>query len=433
MIKINTLNPIVETQLKHDRLIYEASNGKQINIKKMAVIVDDADPEKVIDILHREKYKSGYHPFYFQHTDLFKQSQELFSSIFGCEPDIVIYAYKSDLTSSIFLFANKILIQKASNKQDIEISLTLNEKTHIEEQLRIENNKGIDVNNVKVEGDLVKVKLPNGVFPVIGALNSMDSGWRTPNFNLIFGTTDYSSKLDEHVQEPKKNAYSNDTSINNQNEDKEPYWIGNVDDYLKSNSNSGITLYSIDKFDFKEENKLNDVYNPSNMTIYFNESLISSKIQFCDTIVSFLLAINRGSYLPINDEQFSSFMPHFYGYDRLKSSVARYDSNRRKKLKRIYDTSHSFAKSIPAHSLTCKNIIDYFLRNSIINFDALAEDPGKEILKAFKEQSQVTTLTQDRDILSSFITAGAPNTSYNDFLNGTDGQMEAKTKTYKYL
>ena len=55
--------------------------------------------------------------------------------------------------------------------------------------------KGIKVRNITFGTKNIIVKLPTGVFPVIGALNSIDSAWRTPNFNLIFGA-EYLKNLD---------------------------------------------------------------------------------------------------------------------------------------------------------------------------------------------------------------------------------------------
>ena len=431
MIDINTLPPKIQTQLRNDPFIFTAANGDQVNIKNLAAIVRGDKLTHVIDVLPRHRYPSGYHPFYLQHSILFSKAQELFKSLFGLEPDMLIYSYKTDFTSSIFLFANKSLIEKALKKEEIDVTLdSLRDVIGVYDNLlNKEERKGIKVKNVAIKGHSVNVKFPIGVFPVIGALNSVDSGWRTPNFNLIFGT-EYLINLDETKHSNEINAkFVIDEKINHE---YEPEWLSNIDEYLLSRFKYGMSLYSIDKFDFKYDSDLCQNYDPYNPAAFYDNAVAKSRMKFVDTIISFLLAINRGTYLPISNEQFSAFMPHFYGFDRLVESVAEYDASEKRKLKRYYETALNFSASI--NPLTCKNFIDYFLRDSIINFEMLRIDPAKEILKAFEKQPQIPLLIGARkEILSRFITNGMPNARYERFLNGPDGQVEGKTKVYPLL
>jgi len=432
MININSLPKKVQTQLKNDPFIFTAANGRQVNINYLSAIVNSDDLINVIQVLPRQQYDSGYYPFFLQHTELFNKAQDLFESIFGLEPDLLIYSYKNDFRVSIFLFANKSLIEKSILKEKIEISskeIKENIKNY-KSQINKEEANGVKVDNIKIDNNSVLFNLPVGVFPLIGSLNSVDSGWRTPNFNLIFGSESLKNLnvIDRLPEFEQYNAPIDKIA----KQEKEPEWVSNIDDYIISNFKHGISLYSIDKFDFKFENELNQFYNPNNMNSFYENSIIKAKIKFIDTIFSFLLAINRGSYLPISNDQFSAFIPHFYEFDRLAESVANYDSFEKRKLKTLYDTSLSFARSI--NNLTCKDFIDYFLRDSIINFSSLKIDPGKEILKAFEKQPQIPLLIGARkEILSRFITNGLPNTKYNRFLNGSDGQVEGKTKVYPLL
>jgi len=431
MIDINTLPPIVQTQLRNDPLIFTAANGDQVNIKNLSAIVRGDKLTHVIDVLPRHRYPSGYHPFFLQHTTLFSKAQDLFLSLFGVEPDKLIYSYKGDYSSSIFLFYNKSLIEKALKKEEIEIKWdgTRDEIRGYKNLLNKEDRKGIKVKNVSINGNSIDVKLPTGVFPVIGALNSVDSGWRTPNFNLIFGT-EYLINLDETKLSTEINIkLVHDEKTNHQ---EDPKWLSNIDEYLISRFKYGMSLYSIDKFDFKYDNDLCQNYDPYNPANFYNNAVAKSRTKFVDTIISFLLAINRGTYLPISNEQFSAFMPHFYEFDRLVESVAEYDTSEKRKLKRYYETALNFSADIKP--LTCKNFIDYFLRDSIINFEMLKIDPAKEILKAFEKQPQIPLLIGARkEIMSRFITNGVPNPRYDRFLNGPDGQVEGKKKVYPLL
>ena len=430
MINIDTLNPILQTHLKNDPFLFKASNGRTVDIEKLSAIVKSNDVTDVVQVLNRFDYESGYYPFYLQHTDLFNNAQELFFNTFGLEPDMVIYSYKVDSSISVFLFTNRSLIEKSISNEEIELNLSgLNENIKkYKNQIKSEEQKGIEVKNLTIDIDTIQIKLPLGVYPVIGALNSIDSSYRKPNFNLIFGS-EYLKLLDE-TNYNEINGKIVEPTFEEKAEPKQ--WISNIDKHILSHFHTGISLYSIAKYDFSDE-ELSEYYDPSNMDRFYKQSIQKAKINFVDTIVSFLLAINRGMYLPLTNVQFSAFIPHFYGYDRLYESVYIYSSSEKNKLKRLYDTSLSFANK-KSPNVTCKNFIDYFLRDSIINFENLKNDPGKEILKAFQTQPQIPLLIgQRKEILSRFIENGLPNDKYDSFLNSPDGQVEAKNKIYRIL
>jgi hypothetical protein len=125
-------------------------------------------------------------------------------------------------------------------------------------------------------------------------------------------------------------------------------------------------------------------------------------------------------------------MPHFYGNERVPESVKTMEKAKKLELKDLYENAEEFGKK-RGPNLTSKHLIDYFLRDSIINFDALKIDPAKEILKAFKDQPQIPLLIDKKEIFSNFITNGKGNKEYNNFLNGPGGQIEAKSKIYPLL
>lgn len=431
MIDIKTLNPIVKTKLKNAPLIYVASNGKEVNIPHLSAIVLEKDPTHVVQVLDKHKYESGKFPFYLQHDDLFYQAQELYLSMFGVEPDSKLYEYQDNYRVSVFLFFNLELVNKALRKEEIKLKISISSlakgENYFKEQLKKESKLGINVENIKIENGFLELKLPIGVYPVIGACNSVDSGFRTPNFNLIFGT-EYLNQLDENLDQKNPNKpISYDTIA------PMPIINDNIDSELKKLFPFGLSLYSIDKFDFKYNTSLTNHYNPDDNEKFYEESLSKAKDSFVDTTVSFLLAINRSSFLDIKEEQFSAFMPHFYRIDRTPESVDTLDPSEKYQYKKLYNNSLDFAVARKP-KLTCKNFIDYFLRDSIINFEALKKDPAKEILKAFKEQPQIPLLISKRkEIFSRFITAGKPNNKYVNFLDGTDGQVEAKRKIYPLL
>jgi hypothetical protein len=428
MIKLTDLPEVIQTELRNDPFIFVAANQKQVNISDMSAIVSKNDVMHVVDVLKRFDYKSGYHPFFLQHTDLFIQAQRLFLNLFGHDSDKIIYTYKKDFTSSIFLFTSSILIEKALKNDEIDINIEnpliveyLKDKERREEKL------GIEISNLTVSENKISARLPLGIFPVVGALNSIDSGWRTPNFNLIFGSQ-YNIDFDNTLSEKK----SYQSEVFNQANQNEQNWLSNIDEFIFQRFSHGISLYSIDKFDFKFDSKICENYNPYSMDEFYSNSLIKVQETFTKTIVNFLLAINRGAYLPLEYEEFSAFMPHFYGYDRIVGSVKHYEDREKKKLKRIYDTSLEFAKKY--NGLSCKHFIDYFLRDSIINFEELRQDPAKEILKAFENQPQIPLIIgAKKEMLSRFIKEGSPNLEYDQFLNGEGGQVEAKNRVYEYL
>lgn len=351
MIRLSELPRIVQTRLRHDPLIYIASNEKRINIDSLSTIVLDDDVAYIVDILPKNNYKSGKHPFYLQHSDLFKNAQTLFYKLFGHVPDKLIFAYKSDFTSSIFLFSSSVLIDKAIKEEEIIIKWKERTiKNELQSKLNVDKKLGINFDNIYIEDDIVNVYLPKGVFPFIGALNSIDSGWRTPNFNLIFGT-EYNDSFDNISFQIEESNFNISAHKN---------WISNIDNYLINKFVKGISLYSIKKFDFKTDKYLSNYYNPNSMESFFEAAIEMAKESFSKTIINFLLAVNRSSCLPLNNLQFSSFMPHFYGYDRLVESVMEYDIIEKLKLKRLYNSADKFASGYK--ELTCKNLIDFFFK-----------------------------------------------------------------------
>jgi hypothetical protein len=428
MIKLTDMPEVIQTELRNDPFIFVASNQKEVNISDMSAIVLKNDVMHVVDVLKRFDYKSGLHPFFLQHTDLFFQAQKLFFNLFGHDPDKIIYTYKKDFTSSIFLFTSSILIEKALKNDEIDIKIeNPSIAEYFKEKEKKEKKLGIKISNLTVSENKISARLPQGIFPVVGALNSIDTGWRTPNFNLIFGSQ-YNVNFDNTIAE--KNSYQ--PEVFQQLEENEQDWLSNIDEYIFQKFSRGISLYSIDKFDFKFDSKICKNYNPNSMDDFYSNSLIKVQETFTKTIVNFLLAINRGAYLPLEIEEFSAFMPHFYGYDRIVGSVKHYDDREKRKLKRLYDTSLEFARKY--NPLTCKHFIDYFLRDSIINFEELRQDPAKEILKAFENQPQIPLIIgAKKEMLSRFIEHGSPNSEYHQFLNGNGGQVEAKNKVYAYL
>jgi hypothetical protein len=428
MIKLTDMPEVIQTELRNDPFIFVAANQKEVNIRDMSAIVLKNDVMHVVDVLKRFNYESGYHPFFLQHTDLFIQAQKLFFNLFGHDPDKIIYTYKKDFTSSIFLFTSSTLIEKALKNDEIDINIENKSIIDYYKEKEIKEEKlGVKISNLTVNENKISARLPQGIFPVVGALNSIDSGWRTPNFNLIFGSQ-YNVNFDETLTEKNSNQSEGYLQLGH----KEQNWVSNIDDYIFQKFSRGISLYSIDKFDLKFDSKICAIYNPYSMDYFYSHSLIKVQETFTKTIVNFLLAINRGAYLPLKIEEFSAFMPHFYGYDRIVGSVKHYEDREKRKLKRLYDTSLEFASKY--NSITCKHFIDYFLRDSIINFEELKQDPAKEILKAFENQPQIPLIIgAKKEMLSRFIEKGIPNSEYHQFLNGTGGQVEAKNKVYNYL
>jgi len=428
MIKLSDMPEAIQTELRNDPFIFVAANQKEVNIRPMSAIVLKNDVMHVVDVLKRFEYDSGYHPFFLQHTDLFTEAQKLFLNLFGHAPDKIIYTYKKDFTSSIFLFTSSILIEKALTNDEITINVENPSITeYFKEKVRKDEKLGVKISNFQVSENKISARLPQGIFPVVGALNSIESGWRTPNFNLIFGSQ-YNVNFDDTLAEKS----SDQTEVFEQLDQNDQNWLSNIDEYIFQKFSRGISLYSIDKFDFKFDSKVCKNYNPYSMDDFYSESLIKVQETFTKTIVNFLLAINRGEYLPLENEEFSAFMPHFYGYDRIVGSVKHYEDREKRKLKRLYDTSLDFSRKY--NPLTCKNFIDYFLRDSIINFEELRQDPAKEILKAFENQPQIPLIIgAKKEMLSRFIENGDPNSEYYEFLNGNGGQVEAKNKVYNYL
>jgi hypothetical protein len=425
------VNPIVNTKLIADPFRY-LPNGQTetIIIPEYSAIVLEEKRERVIQVLPNDYILPEKLPFFLQHYDVFHYTKELFTYLFGVAPDVRIYEYHLSYKVSLFLLFNHLFIERAGEKKDIEIKIEAHKLPYkiqwFKNALSDEHRLGIKVDNVKIENDGLYLTFPKGYYPVVGGLNSLDFGWRTPNFNLVFGT-EYDKFFDQDINynSHKNNKYKDDYIDNINPLNYNGVISDNIDPYFINKGLNGLSLYSIDKYNFKNDERLIPFYIQG-IDKFYENSIKKAANTFIITMFDFLLAINRSKYLPINKYEFSATMPHFYGIDRIQSSVKQWDKAKKMSLRALYEQSHRFADSIGT-DLSCKHFIDYFIKDSVINFPKLKKDPAKEILKAFKNQPQIPLLLNPKqEIFSRHITNGKSNEDFDDFLNGPKGQMNAK-------
>ncbi len=433
------VHPIVDTKLIADPFRYlPEGKSKTIIIPEYSAIVPEGERDKVIQVLQNQFSSPINYPFFLQHYDVFEYSQELFLHLFGVSPDVRIYEYHLSHKASLFLLFNKLFIETAGKQGEITIKIDASKLPHkidwFKDALNKEQSHGIEVDNIRIENDAILLTFPKGYYPVIGGLNSLDTGWRTPNFSLVFGT-EYDKFFEKDINyNNQKNDSNNDVILDNLN----PFITNgpindNIDPYFQKKGLNGLSLYSIDKYNFNDDIKLKRCYANLDTDKYFKLAIERAAHEFIITIFNFLLAINRAKYLPINKHQFSALMPHFYGIDRIQSSVKQWDKLKRMALRRLYNQSEAFANSFGSE-LTCKHFVDYFIKDSSINFENLKTDPAKEILKAFKNQLQIPLLLDPKyEIFSKHIANGKPNEEFDEFLNGSKGQMAAKKDIEKLL
>jgi hypothetical protein len=371
-------------------------------------------------------------PFYLQHTDLFNQAQKLFEELFDVPSDIVVLsAYKKDCTTSSFLFSNKKFIEKARRKEPIQFNVKVRDKkayNAITKKLTKEQQNSRPVNNIIDEGNNLSFTLPAGVFPVIGFFNSVDPNEKHPNLNLIFGSLfdDRFFDLNKTISgafEPE--SYLDYREVNEHSKEK---WITHIDPFIMSNFGNGLPLYCIRKFDLKDKDKnYFDSYNPNNMTDYFSQIDDLCFDDFVATIANLLLSYSRASYLPASINQFECSMPHFYNIDRIPSTVKKKPQSQIK-LKKLYEVANRFGSGKP--DLCFRHFIEFFILESIIDFDMFMLNPGEEIAKALVEKRTIKQLIGDNEILSDFLDLNIPNQEFTDFLVN---QIEAKDRITRYI
>jgi hypothetical protein len=429
-------NPI-GTKLKHDDLIFTSSDPMKtrVTINDYSIIVCDNDPKVYVStLINCLKHGDVKIPYYLQHIDLFENAQKIFTECFGTEPDVLIASiYKKDYTKSSFLFGNRKMIDNSLKNIDNEYKIELKDLYDLksmDKKIKTESNLR-KFEYLKINDKELTIKLPSRVFPVIGASNDLNFH-TNPNFSLIFG-----SFLNEEIYRLTKIEEENNylelneiKSIYNESkeEDSNPSeWIYHIDEELEKSFGNGIPLYCIKRFDLhnpyhilgkikkKQDIQPFNLFKPWDVNAFYTEINDQAAAKFNDVIVRLMLGYNRASHLPITIDAFSATMADFFELDRTPETVE-LSSSLQGKLRRKYQKSKSFANGIG--NLSVKHFIEYFIVESIIDFDKFHEDPTKEFKHAMAERNETYKLIGNKEILSSFLDKGSPNQKYNRFLNG---------------
>jgi hypothetical protein len=433
MIQITTQPREVQTILQHTDFNFLSRTPNMIRVETLSLIVNSANVDKYIFTLPKDiEVQNTMVPFYLQHADLFNQAQKLFEELFNVPSDIVLLsAYKTDCTTSSFLFSNKELIEKARRKEQIQFHVSARDsKTHsfIVKKLIKEEKSERPVNNIIDKGNKLSFTLPAGVFPVIGFFNTVDPNEKHPNLNLIFG-----SLFDDRFFDLNKtitDAFERETYLDYRTtkEYSKEKWITHIDPFIKRNFGHGLPLYCVRKFDLKDKEKnYFDSYNPDNMTDFYNQIDDLCFDDFVTTTANLLLSYSRASYLPATITQFECSMPHFYNIDRIPSTVKKKPQSQIK-LKKLYEVANRFGTG--KSDLCFRHFIEFFILESIIDFEMFMVNPGEEIAKALVEKRTIKQLIGDNEILSDFLDLNIPNQEFTDFVVN---QIEAKDKIRLYI
>ena len=449
MIQIPTLPNPLGTKVKHDDLIFTASDARKsrVTINDFSIIVCENDPKVYISTLANcmeiDKVRL---PYYLQHTDLFENAQKIFTDNFGVEPDVLLASvYKTDFSKSSFLFANRKHIENAlkgvDNVCDFDLNKT-NEATKVLNKIKTEA-KERELKYFSIEKDKLTFTLPNRVFPVVGTYNdlSFDSN---PNFNLIFGSFLQQEIYDINKEETKKtntiNSNDNLKESNLKDDDSNPsLWISHFDEKIKALFKVGIPLYCIKKFDLHNSDYITkkekevvvipgfDNYDPWDMSAFYESINRQTVTKFNEVIVNLLLGYNRASFLTIDIDAFVATMADFYELDRTPATVE-YSISLQAKLSKKFAKASYFAGNI--RKLTMKHFIEFFIVESIIDFSDFIEDPAKEIRHAMAEKYETTKLIGNRQILTGFLNDELPNSKYKPYLAG---HIQAKKDISKWI
>jgi hypothetical protein len=148
---------------------------------------------------------------------------------------------------------------------------------------------------------------------------------------------------------------------------------------------------------------------------------------FVSVISNLLLSYSKGGYLPTTTAEFAACLPHFYKVDRTKHSVKNTISLQ-SKLRNLYDTASNFGLAI--QNLNFKDFIEFFILESIIDFDTFLSNPGQELYKALVHKRTMSQLVGENEILTRFLTNITPN---NDFSLFVENQVNAKIEIDPFL
>jgi hypothetical protein len=148
---------------------------------------------------------------------------------------------------------------------------------------------------------------------------------------------------------------------------------------------------------------------------------------FVTVISNLLLSYSRGTYLPTKLNEFAACMPHFYKVDRTEQSV-RNTVSLQNKLRNLYATAFDYAGGI--HNLNFKDFVEFFILESIIDFELFFDNPGQELYKALVHKRTMSQLVGDNEMLSRFLTNATPNNDFNLFVRN---QVSAKTSIEPFI
>jgi hypothetical protein len=427
MIPIPPPNSKIGTVLMHDDFYFASRSRNNVHVPEFSIIVNQANLDQYVCAIPRIIDLDTIRlPFYLQHTDLFENAQKIFKDLFGVDPDVLLlYAYKNDCTKSAFLFSNRSFIESAGTdpiqfKYEPHDPLILRK---IENDIKNENKQERPIKNLNIAESSVFYTLPKGIFPVIGTYNDLTTEDKKPSFNLIFGSY-FSNRFYELNKELTNDSY--DEKFPDRIQLRNNDWEGQVDSELERKFIKGIPLYCIKSFNLKSV-AYYKCFDPGNMSNYYRNVNGFCADDFATTISNLILSINRGTYLPTSLEQFASCMPHFYKVDRTEQSV-RITQSLQLKLRNLYGTAKEFGSRI--HSLTFKDFVEFFILESIIDFELFFDDPGQELYKALTRKRTITPLLGDNEILSKFLNKATPNDKFSSFVSN---QVDAKDNVMPYL
>lgn len=422
----NNKSAKARNRLLHDKFMFAARTRQNIDVKHKSIIVHDNDPEHYVTSLYNLNNHTGNetpYPFYLQHSELFENAQHTFKQLFGKDPDcLLLHTYKCDDIESSFIFTCKSYIKDAIAKKQIEFEYEINSNTSkIENQIKKEHKNDRPVQDLKKNNNNNKflVKLPPGIFPVMGCYNNIHSrndNSRHSSYSLIFGSN-YDDELKPKYDELIGESISDD--ILDPMTESWDYYIGDF------KFNDGLPLYCVKKKRLTLERFI-DVFNVNDTSNYYRDVNQACCDDFFETICDVVLSYSRGDFLDLTLDEYISCMAHFYDEDRTYTSVEN-NKDLKDRLEDLYHRANIFASRMP--NLTFKDFILFLVSSSVIDFDEFKYNPEREISKAFSDKRPMKQLIGKKQFLTDFLDKSLPNNpKYRDFI---DNQCNAKRKLKK--
>jgi hypothetical protein len=312
---------------------------------------------------------------FMDHMTMYEQAKTTFKDVFGIDANVNFISFlSSDNAHSSFLITNEDFISNSAEGKSLKLQLLIHpkmiDKSKVLSKIKEEKSERGTFTDLNIRNEdtgisesiILDITLPPGIYPVIASENP----WQhigTPKFYLLFASH-YSESFS--LLKEKDKTYKNLTKADNFIERYEKKAKIHVDSIIQRSKDGFYPLYGLKSFNVKFDFlKTYDSSNP----ILFEEKLRKKLYEsFFDSILDLLILKNMADAIDLTQLEFQSFIPDFYGKNRLPTSVET-DENLETSLRNLYRTGEYYIRSIPNPKMSL--YLDFFIKGNLVNLSLL--------------------------------------------------------------